>query len=237
MDLQHEKDSRNAGRLPPEVLRAKRVAVVGAGGLGSPAAVQLVGAGVGVTLIDGDEVSLSNLNRQFLYVPADEGKPKAATAAARLAAFAPDCEVTAACEMLTDDNAERLLAGSDLVLAATDNNAARFAANRWCVRHAVPLVSAGVAGGNGTAYLYEPGRSPCLACCWPEAESPDKRTLAAVAGAVSSLAAALALRALCGDFADAGRLFLLDVFTMTLDRLPVKRLTDCPVCGGATNGR
>lgn len=232
MILREEKDRQNSALLPPETLRAKRVTLLGAGGLGSPAAVQFAGAGVSLTVLDGDTVSLSNLNRQFLFAAADEGKPKAALAADRLRAFAPDCDFTPVCEFLTDDNADRLLAGSDLMFLATDNNDARFAANRWCVRNGVPFVCVGVAGACGTIYLCRPRETACLACCWPERESPDKRTLAAAAGAVSSLGATLALRALCGDYSDAGNLFLLDAKSMTLDRLPVKQAADCPVCGG-----
>ena len=232
MTLREEKDRQNSALLPPGTLRAKRVTLLGAGGLGSPAAVQFAGAGVSLTVLDGDTVSLSNLNRQFLFTPDDGGKPKAALAAERLRAFAPDCDFTASCAFLTDGNAEQLLAGSDLVFLATDNNDARFVANRWCVRHGVPFVCVGIAGACGTVYLYRPRETACLACCWPERESPDKRTLAAAAGAVSSLGATLALRALCGDFSEAGNLFLLDTKTMTLDRLPVKKAAACPVCGG-----
>ena len=226
------------GPAGQEKLRAATVLVAGAGGLGSTALYCLCGAGVGqVRIVDGDTVSLSNLNRQFLHFVRDIGRSKLDSAAEKLRAFAPDCSLTLHHAFVDEDNAESLVRGADLVLAATDNLSSRLALNRACCRLGVPLVNGGVDGMYGTVQTVLPGQTACLRCLLPanapEPATPD-RAFAPVVSTISALMAQCALLCLLGQGAEiAGRLLCFDGLRLTLDTLPLARNPSCPVCGGA----
>ena len=176
---------REIGGAGQQALKAARVAIVGAGGLGAPAALYLAAAGVGtLTLIDPDGVDVSNLQRQVLFETADVGVAKVEAAAARLTALNPHVAVLAMPVALTDANAADLLADHDLVLDGTDNFGARFAANAACVAAGVPLVSGAIGRWTGQVGVFA-GR-PCYRCLVPEIP-PEAETCAAV-GVVGALA-------------------------------------------------
>ena len=132
-------------------LSAKCAVVVGCGGLGTNAAVHLCGMGVGkLILVDFDTVEAGNLNRQFFYTPADVGRPKCAVLAARLAAYAPNCAVTACLANVERPDSLPQIAEADVLLCAVDSNAARRALNDQCAERSIPLVNGGVDGFFGS---------------------------------------------------------------------------------------
>lgn len=227
---------REVGGPGQQRLRAARVAVVGAGGLGAPAALYLAAAGVGrLRLIDPDVVSLSNLQRQVIYATADVGAPKVERAAERLHALNPHVEVDARPQALTPDTAADLLAGCDLVLDGTDDFAVRFAVNAACVAAGVPLVSGALGRWTGQVGVFE-GR-PCYRCLVPEVP-PDAETCAAVgvvgalAGVVGSLMALEAVKRITGaGEALAGRLLIYDGLAGEARTVRIGADPACPTCG------
>lgn len=209
------------------------VLVVGAGGLGGPLLYALAGAGVGrLVVVDGDTVSLSNLNRQFLFDQADLGRPKAEAAARRLSAFNPDLRVEGVEAWLDEKTGMNLLADCQLAVAAVDNLPARLALNAACAQKNIPLVNGGVEGWYGSVMAVEFGKTPCLACCYAgTAPEEGGQALGAVTGAVASLMASVTLQMLLGHNPIPGELLLYDGRRLELDRVPVERGTGCPVCG------
>ena len=214
-------------------LAASSVLVVGAGGLGGPLLYALAGAGVGrLVVVDGDTVSLSNLNRQFLFDQADLGRPKAEAAAQRLSAFNPEITVEGIPLQLDEQNAVELLVGCQLAVSALDNLPARLALNAACAGRNIPLVNGGVEGWYGSVQAVEFGKTSCLACRYA-GTTPEEggQALGAVTGAVASLMATVALQMLLGHNPIPGEMLLYDGRRLELDRVPVERGTGCPVCG------
>lgn len=209
------------------------VLVVGAGGLGGPLLYALAGAGVGrLVVVDGDTVSLSNLNRQFLFEQADLGRPKAEAAARRLSAFNPEITVEGIPLQLDEQNAVELPAGCQLAVSALDNLPARLALNAACAGRNIPLVNGGVEGWYGSVQAVEFGKTPCLACCYAGADPEvGGQALGAVTGTVASLMSSVAIQMLLGHNPIPGELLLYDGKRMALDKVPVERSSGCPVCG------
>ncbi len=214
-------------------LAASSVLVVGAGGLGGPLLYALAGAGVGrLRVVDGDTVSLSNLNRQFLFDQADLGRPKAEGAARRLSAFNRDITVEGAAAWLDQTNGAELVKDCQLAVAAVDNLSARLALNAACARQNIPLVNGGVEGWYGSVLAVEFGVTPCLACCYAgTAPEEGGQALGAVTGAVASLMASVTLQMLLGRNPIPGEILLYDGKRLELDRVPVERSPGCPICG------
>ena len=188
-------------------------AVIGCGCLGCNIGVHLAGAGIGkLAFCDFDTVSVSNLNRQFLYTHGDVGKPKADVMKERLEAFAPDCEILALDRKIESASDLEFARSFDIVILAVDNASARKTVSDFCVANALPLVVGGINGSYGMAYLYIPGKSPspeATGMC--EAESGKILHVSPAAGIIGSLQSSLAIRYLTGDGeAFAGRLFIYD---------------------------
>lgn len=216
-------------------LKAASVLIVGAGGVGAPAALYLAAAGVGrIALVDGDAVALSNLQRQILYAEADIGRAKTEAARERLAALNADVVVEAFSARLTPDNAVDLVRGRDLVMDGTDSFAARAAVNRACVAAGVPLIAGALGRWDGQVALFR-GR-PCWACFAPDrGEEGDLcavyGVVGALAGVVGSAAALLAVRTLVGAGEDAaGRLMLFDGLGWGSRTVTVPADPECSVC-------
>ncbi|MBP6422464.1 MAG: HesA/MoeB/ThiF family protein, partial [Propionivibrio sp.] len=149
------------------------VLVIGAGGLGSPAALYLASAGVGrITLADGDQVDLTNLQRQILHTQERVGQFKAVSGQTALSQINPEVYVEAICERLADERLEALVSDADVVLDCCDNFATRYAVNRVCVRHRTPLVSGAAIRFSGQLSVFDARRedSPCYHCLFPESE-------------------------------------------------------------------
>ena len=233
MYIKSEKDRQNAALFDTDKLRNSKVLIIGLGGLGSPVAYALAGAGIGkLTLCDKDTVSGSNLNRQTLYTAKDIGKSKAKTACNVLSSFAPDCDIDFFDEEVNESNAEALVSDYNLVILAADNNRVRLDINKACAKQKVMLLNVGIAKAFGSIYLYIPGKTPCLDCALGETESKDKHTCAACCGTVGSLAAMRALSALCGADIHEGKIAVIDCLELTVDLLSIRQRSGCDICGG-----
>lgn len=222
-----------------ERLQQSSVLVVGLGGLGCPAALYLAAAGVGrLVLADGDDVELSNLQRQIGHGDADIGVNKAASAAAAIAALNPGTDVEVVPQRLEEEQLPALLRGVDLVLDATDNYPVRYALNRACIAAALPLVSAAAVRSEGQLSVFDPVRGgPCYRCLYPMEGSDtalrcsESGVLAPVVGVLGSLQALEALKVLSG-FGEPllGKLLLLDLRSMDIRRLALPPRDGCPDC-------
>lgn len=225
-------------------LTRARVLVVGLGGLGCPAAQYLATAGVGTLLLnDFDRVDASNLARQVLYTPADEGRLKVDVAAARLAALNPDIGLERIDRRLPPGELRALADSCDLVLDASDNLATRLAVNAACVAVRTPLVTASVIRLEGQLLVCpnDGGEAPCYQCLYGEADEQlgDCRgagVLGPVAGVLGSLMAVEAVKLLVG-LAPARGMLLVDAAGGQFRRLHARRDPDCPACGCTTPRR
>lgn len=221
-------------------LAAARVAVVGAGGLGSPVLAYLAAAGVGaLTVIDPDVVELTNLHRQVLHDEASVGSPKVGSAAAAVTALNREVAVTGHAVAIDDANAGELLAGHDVVVDATDSFAARYAANDACVALGIPVVWAAIDRFAGQISVLWAGRGPCYRCLFPAPPPPgsvatcaEAGVLGALPGVVGSVQAIETLKLLLATGQPLlGRMQCYDALAATWSQLPVGRDPGCPVCG------
>ncbi|HEX3366038.1 molybdopterin-synthase adenylyltransferase MoeB [Phenylobacterium sp.] len=227
---------REVGGPGQQRLKAARMLIVGAGGLGSPAALYLAAAGVGTLILaDPDEVDRSNLQRQILYAEADIGRPKVQAAADRLAGLNPHIFVAGWPEAFCAENADELAEGVDLVLDGTDNFEVRYEVNAACVRHGKPLISGAIGRWTGQVGVFT-GR-PCYRCLVPETP-PDAETCVAVgvvgalAGVVGSMMALEAIKLITGAGEPlAGRLMIYDALSAETRTVRVGADPECPVCG------
>lgn len=220
-------------------LRAARVLVVGAGGLGSPCLLYLAAAGVGTLgIVDDDAVALSNLQRQILHGAEDVGRAKTQSAAETLHRIDPATNVRLHEERLTDANAQNLIRDYDLVAEGSDNYATRAAVNAACVALGVPLVSAAVGRFDGQLATFKGHRPglPCYACLYPEdpgagLSCEEEGVLGAVTGIMGTLQAAEVVKEIAG-FGEslAGRLVLFDALACEMRQIRVPPDPKCPVC-------
>jgi adenylyltransferase/sulfurtransferase len=224
-----------------EKILAARVLVIGAGGLGSPAAYYLASAGVGtLVLADGDTVDLTNLQRQILHTTDAVGMPKAQSGARTLGRINPECNVVSLTERLSGDALDAEVAKADVVLDCCDNFVTRHAVNRACVKHRVPLVSGAAIRFDGQVAVFDKRRddAPCYHCLFPENQDVEEMrcaimgVFAPLTGIVGATQAAEALKVLmgCGETL-AGRLLLLDGLAMEWRSISVPRDPHCAVCG------
>ena len=225
-------------------LRDARVLIVGAGGLGSPAAIYLAASGVGrLTLVDDDTVDLTNLQRQILHGTPDVGLAKATSGARALARLNPDVEVVPLIARVDADRLAELVAASDVVLDCSDNFATRHAINRACVAAAVPLVSGAAIRFDGQIASFDlrhvdgGTRAPCYACLFPESDEVEEvacstmGVFAPLTGIVGAMQAAEGAKILIGLPSLSGRLQILDARTMEWQTIALARDPACPVCG------
>ena len=224
-----------------EKLLAARVLIVGAGGLGSPAAAYLASAGVGrLVLADHDTVELSNLQRQILHTTERLGHRKAESGKAMLGALNPDVQVRAQLNRLEGKLLDDEVAAADVVLDCTDNFATRHAINAACVRHRKPLVSGAAIRFGGQVSVFDLRRpdAACYHCLFPDTDVADDANCATMGvfaplvGIIGSMQAAEALKVLSGvgESLD-GRMLWLDALTMQWRTVKYRRDPDCTVCG------
>ena len=229
------------GAAGQERLKAARVLVVGAGGLGSPAALYLAAAGCGTLgLLDYDKVELSNLQRQVLFDTDALSRSKAEAGAERLARLNPDVRIVAHPLELRAANVRELFAQYDLVLDGTDRLATRYLINDACVILAKPLVSAAIHRFEGQLLTYVPGKGPCYRCVFPHsaqgliANCAEAGVLGVLPGVLGTLQATEALKLITGIGEPLiGRLLTYDALAMAFDEFRVARRSDCAVCGTA----
>jgi len=222
-------------------IRNATVLVVGAGGLGSPAALYLVSAGIGhLYLADGDRVDLSNLQRQILHRETAIGRLKVESGRETLGALNADSVVDAIGVRLEGPALESAVAKVDVVLDCTDNFATRHAINRACVKLHKPLVSGAAVRFDGQLIVFDSRDpdSPCYECLFPQSSELDEvrcaelGVFAPLTGIVGTMQAAEALK-LVGGFGRTlkGELLLLDARDLTVQRIRIPRDPECPVCG------
>ncbi len=224
-------------------LNAASVLIVGAGGLGCPAALYLAVSGVGrLVIADADRVDLTNLQRQILYRADSVGTPKVEAAQRALAAANPEIEIVALGERMQGERLERQVAAADVVLDCSDNFATRHAINRACVKHARPLVSGAAIRFDGQVSVFDSRSSgaPCYACLFPEDGQAEEvqcavmGVFAPLTGMIGALQAAEALKILSGAGEPlGGRLLMLDAARGEFRSVRVKKDPDCTVCGGS----
>ncbi|EMN8585939.1 TPA: ThiF family adenylyltransferase [Klebsiella aerogenes] len=220
-------------------LLASRALIIGLGGLGSPAALYLAGAGVGtLTLADDDAVHLSNLQRQILFTSDDIDQPKAAAAKTRLNQLNPQIRLVALQQRLSGEALRAEVAKADVVLDCTDNMIARQAINAACVALETPLVTASAVGfGGQLMVLTPPWAQGCYRCLWPDTAEPQRNCRTAgivgpVVGMMGTLQALEAIKLLSGMATPRNTLRLFDARTSNWRNLTLQKAQGCPVCGG-----
>jgi len=244
-DEQRERYGRNlllpevGGRGQARLLEA-RVLVVGAGGLGSPAALYLAAAGVGTLgIADGDVVELSNLQRQILHGSSELGRPKTESAARRLRDLNPDVRVIAHQQRLTSHNILDIVAHYDFVVDASDNFATRYLVNDACGLAGKPLSHGAVLRFEGQLTTIVPGQGPCYRCLYPQPPAPglvpssqEAGVLGAVAGVIGAMQAAEAIKWIlsAGELL-VGRLILYDALAASFREVKIQRDRNCALCG------
>jgi molybdopterin-synthase adenylyltransferase len=226
-------------------LRQRRVLVIGAGGLGSPAAFYLAAAGVGTLgLVDSDRVELSNLQRQILHRTADVGRKKVESAQIRLTELNPDVAVITQPVRLEDANAKALFADYDFIIDGSDNFATKFLVNDTAVGLGIPFSHAGIIRLQGQTMTVIPRQSACYRCVFKQPPPPEELLscqqagiLGAVAGTIGSIQATEAIKFLAGfeDGLLTDRLLTYDARTMNFHSVALKRDPQCAVCGPTTS--
>jgi len=224
-------------------LERSRVLMIGAGGLGSPAAFYLAAAGVGhLRLADDDVVDRSNLQRQILHTEARIGEPKVVSAQATLGALNPRTQVEAVQARVTAGNVERLLEGVDVVLDGADNFPVRYLLNDACVKLGIPLVYGAVQRFEGQVSVFDAGRHrgalPCYRCLFPEPPPPEfapncaeAGVLGVLPGVIGLLQATEVVKLLLGiGDSLAGRLLQFDALSMRFRETRLRHDPECPVC-------
>ena len=224
-------------------LIAARVLVIGAGGLGAPLLQYLAAAGIGTLgVIDHDRVDLSNLQRQVIHRTADIGVAKVSSARRALLDINPEVAVIAHDERLAADNAERIVAGYDIVADGSDNFATRYLLNDLCYRLKKILVSAAILRFDGQISTYKAWQGaghPCLRCIFPAAPSEDAvpscaqaGVLGALAGTLGALQATEVVKEILGIGRSlSGRLLMYDALDASFDEMAIAKRPDCPTCG------
>jgi len=222
-------------------LLQSRILLIGAGGLGSPAALYLAAAGVGTLgIIDADVVDETNLQRQILHSTASLGEPKVESAARTIRALNPDVEIKAYQEQLTSENIERILGdGWDVIVDGADNFPTRYLVNDAAVWHDIPLVHGSIFRFEGQATVFEKSRGPCYRCLFPQPPPPEFApscaeggVLGVLPGVIGSLQASEAIKLALGIGEPlVGRLLMFDALTTTFTEVALRRDPECPVCG------
>jgi adenylyltransferase/sulfurtransferase len=247
-DLTGEERQRYARHLIlPEVgldgqrkLKAARVLLVGAGGLGSPIGLYLAAAGVGhLTVVDPDVVDTSNLQRQVLHGTAAVGRPKTESGRERLADLNPNVRVEGLATRLDRSNALELVRAHDLVVDGTDNFATRYLTNDACVLTGKPNVYGSIFRFEGQASVFATSEGPCYRCLYPEPPPPgvvpscaEGGVLGVLPGLVGLIQATEAIKLILGAGEPlVGRLLLVDALAMHFRELKVRRNPRCPACG------
>jgi sulfur-carrier protein adenylyltransferase/sulfurtransferase len=245
-ETQRQRYSRHL--LIPEVgeegqlrLLDSRILLIGAGGLGSPAALYLAAAGVGTLgIVDDDAVDATNLQRQIVHSTDRLGEPKVESAKRTIEALNPDVNVSVFRERLTSENVDRILGeGWDVIVDGADNFPTRYLVNDASVWHGIPVVHGSIFRFEGQVTVFEPGEGPCYRCLFPQPPPPELApscaeggVLGVLPGIIGSLQANEALKLALG-IGDrlTGRLLLFDALAPSFTEVALRKDPDCPVCG------
>lgn len=221
-------------------LLESHIAIIGLGGLGSPAAMYLTAAGVGeLTLVDGDELDLTNLQRQIAHQEHNIGINKTLSAKETLHTLNPEPVINCVNNQLHDEQLEQLIKKVDLVIDATDNFDSRFEINKTCFKHKTPLVSGAAIRMEGqlSVYDFRNEDSPCYRCLYHEVDAQtetcsENGILGPVVGTIGCLQALEAIKVITG-IGDSlqGQLMIFDAFSMDWRKMKLRKDPACPVCG------
>ncbi len=223
-----------------EKLLSSKVLIIGAGGLGAPAALYLAAAGVGtIGIVDGDKVDLTNLQRQIIHYTADIETEKVESARRKIAAINPDVKVETYNQMVKADNIREIIRGYDFVIDGTDNFPAKFLINDACYFEEIPFSHAGILRFDGQLITVLPGRTACYRCIFNSPPPPDSvpscsqaGVLGVLAGVIGSLQATEALKYLLGiGQLLTNTLLTYNALNMQFRRVQLKRNHRCPLCG------
>jgi len=231
---------KDLGGTGQQKIKDAKVLVVGAGGLGSPAAFYLAAAGVGTLgLVDSDHVDLTNLQRQILHTTEDTGRPKVDSAREKLEAMNPNVEVKTYNQYLNKDNVEAIIADYDIIVDGVDNFPTRYLLNDACVMAGKPLVEAGILQFSGQLTTIMPGEGPCYRCIFAEPPKEgaipscqEAGVLGAIAGTIGTLQATEVLKLITGIGRPlVGRMLVYDAKDLSFREVEVKKSDNCDVCG------
>jgi adenylyltransferase/sulfurtransferase len=223
-----------------EKLLDAKVLIVGAGGLGCPTALYLAAAGVGhITIVDNDDVEISNLQRQIAHFTRDIGRPKVESAKEKMLAVNPDLDIKALNICLQADNIREVIRGYDFVIDGTDNFPTKFLVNDACVMEKIALSHGGILRFDGQTTTIVPGESACYRCSFRSPPPPDAvptcsqaGVLGAVAGMLGTIQATEALKFITGvGTLLTNTLLSFDAKTMAFRKVRLNKQDDCPVCG------
>jgi molybdopterin/thiamine biosynthesis adenylyltransferase len=220
-------------------LLSSKVLLIGAGGLGSPAALYLAAAGVGTLgIVDFDTVDLSNLQRQILHHGHDVGRPKVQSAVETIADLNPDVKVVPYQQALNSENVRQIFAEYDVIVNGSDNFPTRYLANDACVFLGKPMVDGSIFKFEGQATVFQPGRG-CYRCLYPAPPPPgvvpscaEAGVFGVVCGVIASIQGVETIKLLLG-IGDplVGRLVFFDALAMEFRQVRYRRDPACPVCG------
>lgn len=222
------------GQEGQEKLKGSRVVIAGAGGLGSPIAIYLTAAGIGmIRMIDHDQVTLSNLNRQILHWEEDIGRKKVDSAKTKLRNLNSAVELEAIAETITENNASQLVDGCDVIVDAMDNLPTRYILNRAAIEKNMPFFHGAVNGFEGRAMTVIPGETACLRCMYRGPVPQEKFPVVGVAPAIiGSIQATEVIKHLLGiGKLLTNRLLIYDGLNVTFSEFGVKRNPNCDHCG------
>ncbi len=224
-----------------EKLRAAKVCVVGAGGIGNPVVTQLVAMGVGkLRIVDRDVIEITNLHRQHLYTEDDVGRVKVEAAADRLRKINPGVEIEPMPASVTRYTAESIVKGFDLVIDALDSVDARYALNDACIKHNIPLIYAGAIGMLGSVTTIIPNKTACLRCLFP-ALNEDEMPACSTEGVhpsilylVGGIQVSEAVKIITGQQPTLeNKLMYIDLNELSFEKVQIARQDECPACGTA----
>lgn len=226
------------GKAGQERIRCSRVLVVGAGGLGSPAAQYLAAAGIGTLgIADFDVIDITNLQRQILYKESSVGQSKVHSAAEAIRGLNPDVDVIPLECRITEQNAEEVISRFDIVLGCLDTIHSRYVLNSACANLGKPNIFGAVSGFEGQASVFSLNDGPCYHCFFAEPPTTgpsyaEMSILGSVAGIIGSIQANETIKIITGaGMSLSGRLLLFDGLAMRFREIAVKKDPDCPVCG------
>lgn len=227
------------GKGQERLLRAS-VLIVGIGGLGSPIATYLAGAGIGkLGIVDSDNVEISNLHRQILYTSEDIGKKKVFVAKERLKKINSDIEIISYPIRLTSENIIDIIKSYDIIVDGSDNFPTRYLVNDACYLMSKILVFGAFFRYEGQAMVIKPGEGPCLRCLFPHPPPPglvpscqEAGVLGALAGIIGLIQASEVLKIIL-NIGDSliGKLLIFDALKMEIIKFDTKKVKDCPLCG------
>jgi molybdopterin/thiamine biosynthesis adenylyltransferase len=224
----------NWGKTGQKKLKAAHVVVVGAGGLGCPAALYLAAAGVGkLTIIDKDQFELSNLNRQILGWQNDIDRFKAEAVAEKLSALNPEITIHPLVLEISAENIGEIIQDANVIVDAMDNWKTRFIINKECVKRKIPFIHAGIFGLYGQMMPIIPGKSPCLSCLLPKTPKEiSKFPVLGVTPAIFAMLQVMETIKLIVGLGETliGKMLLFDGETMNFTVINIERNPKCPIC-------